>query len=226
MPGESDPTCHDAVLEAGACLVVAAEERVRPGARPGQRVVLDDDRAVEHRLLLAVGLEPLVRLRPDALGVVDLAQAVARPAARAVALVLRALRLRADVGDLGERAVAAVLAGEQRHLGGLLERMGHPPHGSRGLVDAAVDAPSGREERRVAREDRVVEAAAEPVLDGHAQVGSPLSLRLEVGGVHDVGRETGLRDRARRSGTPPGAGTGSRARTRASRRPEGVGARR
>ena len=188
-------TLHRPVLRGpvAAREVVAAEKRVCPCARPGQRVVLDDDGAVQHRLLLAVGLEPLVRLRPDALGVVDLAQPVARPAARAVALVLRALRLRADVGDLGERAVAAVLASEQRHLRGLLERMGWPDDSSRGLLDAAVDAPPDCEERRVAREHRVVEAAAEPVLDRHTQVGSPLSLRLEVGRVHDVGRETRLR---------------------------------
>ena len=37
-----------------------------------------------------------------------------------------------------------------------------------------------------------MEAAADPILDGHSQVGSPLSLRLEVGGIHDVGRETSL----------------------------------
>jgi hypothetical protein len=65
----------------GVRVVVAAQERVRPRARAGQAVVLDDDRAVEHRLLLAVGLEPLVCLGPDALGVVDIAEAVAGAAA-------------------------------------------------------------------------------------------------------------------------------------------------
>src|SRR5439155_182849 len=98
-------------------------ERVRPGARAYERVVLDDDRAVEHRLLLAVALEPLVGLRPDALAVVDLAEAVARAAARPVSLVLRAHRLGADVRDLGQRAVAAVPAMEHRYLDRLLEEV-------------------------------------------------------------------------------------------------------
>jgi hypothetical protein len=38
-----------------------------------------------------------------------------------------------------------------------------------------------------------VEATADAILDGYPQVGSPTSLRLEVGRVHDVGRETRLR---------------------------------
>jgi hypothetical protein len=71
--------------------------------------------------------------------------------------------------------------------------MGHLPHGSRALLDSAVEALPGLEERRVAREDRVVEATAESVRDGNPQVGSPLPLRLEVGRAHDVGREPGLR---------------------------------
>src|SRR4051794_373254 len=104
-----------------AAMVVAAEERIRPGTRAAERVVLHDGRGVEHRLLLAVLLQALVGLRPDALGVVDLAEPVARAAARAVPLVLRALRLRADVGDVGQRAVAAVLAAEHRHLRRLLD---------------------------------------------------------------------------------------------------------
>src|SRR6188472_3877072 len=39
--------------------VVAAEEGIRPGARPGERVVLDLHRTVEHGFLLAVRLQAL-----------------------------------------------------------------------------------------------------------------------------------------------------------------------
>ena len=42
--------------------MVAAEEGVRPRARPCERVVLDHDGIVQHHLLLAVGLQPFVRL--------------------------------------------------------------------------------------------------------------------------------------------------------------------
>ena len=91
-----------AVLLGVLRMVIPAEEGVRPGAGAGEGVVLHDDRPVEHLLLLAVGLQSLVGLRPDAFGVVDLAEPVARPTAGAVALVLRAHRLGAHVGDLGE----------------------------------------------------------------------------------------------------------------------------
>src|SRR5438552_19037780 len=106
--------------------MVAREKPVRPGAGSLERVVLDDDGTVEHRLLLSIALQALVRLRPDALAVVHLAEAVAGAAAGAVALVLRAHRLRADVGDIGERAVAAVLAPKQRRLRRLLDDVQGP----------------------------------------------------------------------------------------------------
>ena len=82
--------------------VVPAKEGIRPGARACERVVLDNDRVVEHCVLLAVRLQSLIRLRPDALRVIDLAKPVAGAAAGAVALVLRAHRLGADVRDLGQ----------------------------------------------------------------------------------------------------------------------------
>ena len=173
--------------------MVTAEEGVRPGARPRERVVLDHDRTVQHLLLLAVCLEPLVRLRPDALRVVDLAEPVPRAAAGAVALVLRALGLRAHVRDLRERAVAAVPAREERHLGRLLERVRRSAHGAGGRVEPPVDAPGGRAQRCVAREDLLVHAPAEAVRERHPQVGAPSALRLEVGGVHALGREAGVR---------------------------------
>src|SRR4029079_3125371 len=169
--------------------VIAVEEGIRPGARPGERVVLDHHRTVEHGLLLAVGLEALVRLGPDALAVVDLAEPLARAAARAVALVLRALRLGADVRDLGQRAVAAVETAEERHLGRLLGRMCGTTRDARPLLEPAVQRPPGRVERRLGGEDAVVHPAAHPAREADAQVGAPPPLRLEVGAVHGVGGE-------------------------------------
>ena len=172
--------------------MVAAEERVRPRARARERVVLDDDRTVEHRLLLAVRLQPLVRLRPDALGVVHLAQSLAGAAARAVALVLRTLRLGTHVRDVGQRAVAAVAAAEQRDLRRLLQAVGDLP-GCRRLLHRAVEGAAGGEERRVRLERGGVQAPAEPVLHRHGQIGLPLRLRVEVRSVDHVGRQLRVR---------------------------------
>ena len=104
-------------------VVVAAEERVAPGAGAAQVVVLDDDRALEHRALLAVGLEAAVGVGPDAGVAGDLAHAVAGAAAGAVALVLLAVALGAQVGDVGQAAVAAIAAVVERDLDRLLEHV-------------------------------------------------------------------------------------------------------
>lgn len=104
--------------------VVAAKERVGPGAGPSERVVGDCRRAFEHRRLVAVRLEPLVGTGPDAGATGDLALAVAAAPARPVALVLDALALRAEVGDPRERAVAAVTAVEEGDLDRLLGDVG------------------------------------------------------------------------------------------------------
>src|SRR5262245_15436781 len=102
-------------------VVVTAEERVRPCARAAKLVVLDDGRAVEHVLLLAVDLEPVVGERPDAVLLADLALPLSCPTAGAVALVLDTLGLGAEVGDVRQRAVAAVPAPEHGDLGCLLD---------------------------------------------------------------------------------------------------------
>src|SRR5918995_7318892 len=86
-------------------MVIPAEEGVRPCAGTREGIVLHDDRTVEHLLFLAVGLQSFVSLRPDAFGVVYLAETVACPAAGAVALVLRAHGLGTYVGDVRKRAV-------------------------------------------------------------------------------------------------------------------------
>src|SRR5579875_3266230 len=141
-PARPAPGAFAALLGALLRVMVAAEEGVRPGARPLEAVVLDDHRRLEHRLLLAVGLQPLVGLRPDALPVVDLAEPLARAAAGAVALILGADRLRTDVGDVGQRAVAAVPAVEDRHLRRLLELVERLAEWLRRLLDALVEAPA------------------------------------------------------------------------------------
>src|SRR5476649_655065 len=94
--------------------MVAAEPVVGPRRGAAEALVLDDGRVGKEFGFATVVLQPLVGTQPDAVAVaVDLAAAVARAAARAIALVLRALRLGAEVRDLGERAVAAILAAEE-----------------------------------------------------------------------------------------------------------------
>jgi len=52
----------------------------------------------------------IIGLPPDTFFVIDLAFALSRAAAGAIALVLRAFVLRAEVGDLRKRAIAAIMA--------------------------------------------------------------------------------------------------------------------
>src|SRR5439155_12459971 len=101
----------------------------------------------------------------------------------------------ADVRDLGKRAVAAVVTVEERHLGHLLERVHGLPNRSWCLLDATVEGTRRRKERCLAREERGVQAPAEAVLERYSEVGLPPSLRLEISGVHLVGREPGVRVR-------------------------------
>ena len=96
--------------------MVATQVGVRPGARAPERVVGDRGRTIEHRDILAVGLETLVGAGPDAGATRNLAVAVVAPPARPVALVLDALALGTEIGDLRKRAVAAVAAVEERDL--------------------------------------------------------------------------------------------------------------
>src|SRR5688572_14558388 len=95
--------------------MVAPQPGVGPRRSPAQALVLNNGRVREHALLRAVVFEPLVRAQPDAVAVaVDFAPSVARAAARTVALVFRALRFRTQIGDLGQRTIAAVFAAKQR----------------------------------------------------------------------------------------------------------------
>src|SRR5262245_8575941 len=94
--------------------VIAAEPVIGPRGGTAQALVLDHGRMGEEIVLASVVSKPLVGAQPDAVAeAVHLAAAVAGAAARPVALVLRALRLGAEVGDLRQRAVAAVAAAEE-----------------------------------------------------------------------------------------------------------------
>ena len=84
---------------------------------------------IEHVLFGSLVLRPVVRPAPDALEVGYLAQPIACSAARAVALVLGALRFGAEKRDVRQRAVAAILAVKHRGLARVLQY----PQASRAL---------------------------------------------------------------------------------------------
>ena len=98
----------------------------------------------------------------------DLALAGVAAAAGAVALVLHALALGAEVGDVGQRAVAAVAAVEERDLDGLLEDM--EGMAQAGPFDAAEETPRQWGPRAVRIEDQAVNQPVEAVCEaGTAQ---------------------------------------------------------
>ncbi len=101
--------------------MVSAQKRVRPGRCAAERFVLDDGRVVEHFLLDALVLHAVIRASPDAFEIKNFALAVARSAARAVALVLGALRFGTEERDVGKRAIAAVFAFEHRDFARMFE---------------------------------------------------------------------------------------------------------
>src|SRR3954467_6837840 len=84
--------------------VISAQQGVGPTGCSAQGFVLDDGGVGEQVLLAALVLHAVVSAGPDALEVVDLALAVAGAAAGAVALVLGALGLGAQVADVRQRA--------------------------------------------------------------------------------------------------------------------------
>src|ERR1035437_2032576 len=174
--------------------MVALEEGVRPGARPPEAIVDDHGRALEHRELLAVGLEALVGADPDAAPREHLADAVVGPAAGTVALALRALGFGAEVGDVGQRAVAAVPAVVERHLDRLLQHVQRPAE--MGLLELSIDAPGRAESGRPGREDEAVREAVRlvprrtPATRPTARTGRQ---RAGVPGCELVGREAARR---------------------------------
>ena len=145
--------------------MVPSQEGVRPGARATKDVVVEDDWSFQHRVLLPVGLQPFVGSGPDALLVGDLAEAVVRAAAGAVALVLRTLGLGAEVGDLGQRTVSAVLAVEQRLLGSVLGEVEQRLGRARATLEGGVELARDGKQRSLRVEDGRVSQAARAVGD-------------------------------------------------------------
>src|SRR5579862_5287783 len=101
-------------------------------------------------------LEALVSAQPDAIAVaLHLAAAFARPPARPVALVFRALGFRTEKRNIRQRAITAVLALEQGRLAQMLQRAQHPGTLQRvSRVRANFRAPFGK--GRAGLEQRLV----------------------------------------------------------------------
>ena len=102
---------------------------------------------IEQLLLAAFVFHAVIRPAPDALEIVDFAFAVARSAAGAIALVLRALRFRAEKRNVRQRAIAAILAAEHRGFARMFQNPQRPRalrRIFRGGVDLFVRACSAR----------------------------------------------------------------------------------
>ena len=159
--------------------MVSAQEGIGPGARALERVVGHHGLAVQHRALFAVRLEPRVRVCPDARVPGDLALAVGGAATRAVALVLLAVALGAQVRDVGQRAVTAVAAVKHRDLDRVLQ------HVERlldvGLLNGGVELGPDLEARRPGLKHPAVQGAVELVERGD------LAARAVAGGVGEAG---------------------------------------
>ena len=106
------------------------------------------------------------------LALCDLAHAVMGAPAGAVSLVLLALRLGAEIGDLGKRAVAAVLAAVKGQLRDVLGQMEHLFGRARGFLDTGIEPAPEVEQRGFRVEHGRVGEAARTVADGRAQAGT------------------------------------------------------
>src|ERR1700734_1858397 len=100
--------------------MISAEPKIGPCRRSSQSLILHNGYVIEQLLFAAVVFQALVSAQPDAVAVsFHLAAAFARAAAWSVALILRALRFRAEIRDVGQRAVAAILAAIKNGLANL-----------------------------------------------------------------------------------------------------------
>ena len=142
--------------------VIAAEQGVGPARRAAQRFILDHRRVDKHLGLAAFVFEAVIGAAPDAFEIVDFALAVARPAARTVALVFRALAFGAEERDVGQGTVAAVLAAEHRGFAPVLEHA-QAPRALHRIPRIRVDLAAEVVERFAGREDGVVNELAQPV---------------------------------------------------------------
>ncbi len=81
-------------------MVIALTERVAPGRCALQSTILKYYRSIKHMFFLPNRLQAIVGPGPDAILVQYLTFDIFGPTARTVALVLRALRLRAEIRDV------------------------------------------------------------------------------------------------------------------------------
>ena len=96
--------------------MVPFQEGVGPGTGTLQAPVLEDRWSVQHFFLLTVGFEAVVGQGPDTFLLSYLALALASAPTGAIALVFSALGFGAQIGDIGQGAVAAVAAIEGADL--------------------------------------------------------------------------------------------------------------
>ena len=97
--------------------MVASEEGVCPSRRVFERGVVEDRRPFQHLFRFVVVLEFVVCTCPDAVLVIQLADAVMRSAARPVAAILRARVPRTQKSAVRQTAVAAIFAAVHDELG-------------------------------------------------------------------------------------------------------------
>src|SRR6202034_1620727 len=91
-------------------VVIAFQKCVGAGAGATKSALSEDGGAVQHIDLLAIRLQTIVGAPPDAFLLAYFALSLAGAAARAITLIFRALRFRAQIGDIRQRAVAAIPA--------------------------------------------------------------------------------------------------------------------
>ena len=119
-------------------MMVSPEKGIRPRGSAAERRIFVDHRALEHRLLIARGGEAFVSAGPDAFFVENFTLPVFGSTTRAVALILGALGFRAQVCDVGQRAVTTIVAAVQRELPRLLKGVCERSNLARRAVKAFV----------------------------------------------------------------------------------------
>ena len=107
-------------------MVITLKQRVRPARGSTQAFVLNHGGVGEQFVFDAFVFQAVVGLGPDTFELGDFTLAVACSAARAIALILRALRFGAEERDIRQRAVATVFAAEHRGFAGVFEHAQWP----------------------------------------------------------------------------------------------------
>ena len=133
-------------------------------------------------LLAPFVLEPVVGPGPDALEVVDFAEAVARAAAGAVALIFGALGFRAEEGDIGEGAIAAVLAGEECGFGKMFDEA-DGARALRGVGGILVNRAAQVVKGGARGKGEVVDPFVQAIADGDIVGGRAMLERGSIGGL-------------------------------------------